>query len=194
MGCESNGKQSSVPTGERLNVFALVIYIPNPLGKFLDDLRRELVPHYNPHAHVSVLPPRPLSVSWQEASDEARAVLEACPPFDVELGDVAAFPVTDVIYLEVGAGAAELRRLHRTMGEGPLRFSEPFPYHPHVTLAQEIPHDRVAETKEIARRRWAEFRGERRFRVQKAVFVQNTEGDCWCDLAEYELGAVAAKL
>jgi 2'-5' RNA ligase len=194
MGCEPNGEASSALPQERLNVFALVIYIPDPLGEFLDDLRRELVPHYNPHAHVSVLPPRPLSVAWQEASREARLVLEACPPFDVELGDVAAFPITDVIYLEVGAGEAELRRLHRTMCNGQLHFQEPFPYYPHVTLAQEIPHDRVTETQEIARRRWQEFRGERRFRVQKAVFVQNTEGDCWSDLAEYELGAVAAKL
>lgn len=194
MGCEQNGKLSSIPPDRRLNVFALVIYIPDPLGKFLDDLRRELVPHYNPHAHVSVLPPRPLRIPWQQASEEARAVLEACPAFDVELRGVARFPVTDVIYLEVGGGATELRRLHRTMCNGRLSFTEPYPYCPHVTLAQEIPQDQVAATQEVACRRWAEFRGERRFRVQKAVFVQNTAGDCWADLAEYELGAVAAKL
>jgi 2'-5' RNA ligase len=194
MGCEPNGKLSTIPPDERLNVFALVIYIPGALGRFLDDLRRELVPHYNPHAHVSVLPPRPLSVAWQKASDDARVVLEACPPFDVELAAVDTFPITDVIYLKVDAGAAELRRLHRSMSQGPLVFDEPFPYCPHVTLAQEIPHDRVAEVQEIARRRWQQFRGKRRFRVQRAVFVQNTVRDCWVDLAEYELGAMAAKL
>lgn len=194
MGSESNGKPGCVSPDERLNVFALVVYIPDPLGKFLDDLRRELVPHYNPHAHISVLPPRPLSVAWPLASGEARAVLEACPPFDVELEDVATFPVTDVIYLEVGAGAATFRDLHRSMCQGPLGFDEPFPYYPHVTLAQEIPHERVGETQNLARRRWQEFRGQRRFRVQTAVFVQNTQRDCWVDLAEYELGAVAAKL
>ena len=50
MGFESNGRPRADPADERLNVFALVIYIPDPLGQFLDDLRRELVPHYNPHA------------------------------------------------------------------------------------------------------------------------------------------------
>jgi 2'-5' RNA ligase len=194
MSFEPNGMRVQVPPEERLNIFALVIYIPDPLGKFLDDLRRKLVPHYNPHAHVSVLPPRPLSVEWQRASADARAILEACPPFEVELADVHSFPVTDVIYLEVGAGASQLRRLHKAMCQGPLFFDEPFPYCPHVTLAQEIPHERARETEEIARRCWKEFRGERRFRVERAVFVQNTAQDCWIDLAEYELGAVAAKL
>jgi 2'-5' RNA ligase len=194
MSSEANGMPGGAPPEGRLNVFALVIYIPDPLGKFLDDLRRELVPHYNPHAHVSVLPPRPLSVEWQHASSDARAVLESCPPFDVELADVDSFPVTDVIYLDVGAGASELRRLHRTMCSGSLFFDEPFPYCPHVTLAQEIPHDRANETAELARRRWREFGGERRFRVDRAVFVQNTLHDHWVDLAEYELGVVAAKL
>ena len=60
MGCNENGVPSRPSLEERLNVFALVVYIPGPLGVFLDELRRELVPHYNPHAHVSVLPPRPL--------------------------------------------------------------------------------------------------------------------------------------
>ena len=69
----------SVPPEQRLNIFALVIYIPDPLGGFLDDLRRELTPGCNPHAHISVLPPRPLNVDWRVASGDARAVLEAVP-------------------------------------------------------------------------------------------------------------------
>jgi len=186
--------RGAVPPEQHLNIFALVIYIPEPLGRFLDDLRRELAPHYNPHAHVSVLPPRPLSVDWRQASADARAVLEACAPFDVELTEVHTFPITNVIYLEVGAGASDLRRLHSAMCDGALCFDEPFPYCPHVTLAQEIPQDCVREVEEAARRRWQEFRGERGFRVERAVFVQNTLNHGWIDLAECGLGQVAAKL
>src|SRR5580658_6584584 len=112
MGVDSNGDCGGVPAEERLNVFALVIYIPGPLGAFLDDLRRELVPHYNPHAHVSVLPPRPLAVPWQTASEEARALTADWAPFDVELTKVAVFPLTGVVYIELGEGAGELRRMH----------------------------------------------------------------------------------
>jgi 2'-5' RNA ligase len=182
-----------VPPEERLNVFALVVYIPGPLGTFLDDLRRELVPSYNPHAHVSLLPPRPLAVDWRLASGEARALADRWAPFDIELTGIEVFPVTDVIYIEVGAGAAELRRMHEALNAGALKFQDPFPYHPHITLAQELPDDRVAATGELARRRWREYRGPRGFRVEQAVFVQNTLNDCWIDLAEYSLTGTPAK-
>ena len=46
---------------------------------------------------------------------------------------------------------------------------------------------------ELARRRWAEYRGPRTFRAERAVFVQNTAGNCWVDLAEYSLGAVLVR-
>ena len=188
-----NGGPSHIPAEERLNVYALVIYIPDPLGRSLDDLRRELVPHYNPHAHVSVLPPRPLAGDWQAASAQARALTGSWAPFDVELTELHVFPVTDVLYLEVGAGASELRRMHAAMSADALQFMEPFPYHPHVTLAQEVPHENVPAMRELACRRWAEYRGNRTFRAEHAVLVQNTLDNRWIDLAEYSLGSVAVK-
>ena len=187
MGSDVNGVSCHPPVGERLNVFALVIYIPGPLGVFLDDLRRELVPHYNPNAHVSVLPPRSLAVDWQTASGQARTLVEGWPPFEVELTAIDVFPVTNVIYIEVGAGAPELRRMHAAMNRTDLAFDEPFAYHPHITLAQEIPPGGVDEMRELAQRRWREFTGPRSFRAVRATFVQNTVGNCWIDLDTYDL-------
>jgi len=193
MDSDSNGGPSRNLAEGRLNVFALVIYIPDPLGSLLDDLRRELVPHYNPHAHVSVLPPRPLAVDWQTASDQARALTGGWAPFDVELTELQLFPQTDVLYLAVGAGASELRRIHLAMNSGALQFKEPFPYHPHVTLAQEVAHEDVPAMCERARRRWAEYRGSRTFRADRAVFVQAIDGSRWIDLAEYCLGSAPVR-
>ncbi len=193
MAFDPNGRLRRVPPEERRNIFALVIYIPEPLGVFLDDLRRELVPHYNPHAHVSVLPPRPLSVDWQTASRQVQALAESWAPFDVELTGIAVFPSTDVIYIEVGAGALELGRMHTAMNSRALECSEPYPYHPHVTLAQELPPGGVDAATEMAVRRWKEYRGSRQFRADRAVFVQNTVDDLWIDLAEYPLGSVALR-
>jgi len=187
---DPNGEPFRIPPEERLNIFALVIYIPDPLGRFLDDLRRELVPHYNPHAHVSVLPPRPLSVDWSAASEQARGLTSAWAPFTVELTRMDVFPVTDVIYLEVGQGAAELRRMHEAMSTNCLAFEEPFPYHPHITLAQELRHEDMPEKHALALRRWKEYTGDRTFQAQRAAFVQNTVSGCWLDLAEYSFGAV----
>jgi 2'-5' RNA ligase len=177
----------SIPPDQRLNVFALVMYIRGPLGVFLDDLRRELAPRCNPHAHVSVLPPRSLSVDWKIASAQVRILTEDRAAFHVELAGIRIFPVTDVIYIELGAGAAQLRQMHAAMNAGPLEFPEPFPYHPHITLAQELPHDQVAGAQHLAERRWREFTGKRRFRADRATFVQNSLGNCWIDLAEYPL-------
>jgi 2'-5' RNA ligase len=193
MGFESNGGPCRSFEGERLSVFALVIYIPPPLGQFLDDLRRELVPHYNPHAHVSVLPPRPLRVEWQTASGQARSLTEEQPQFEVELTNVHVFPQTDVIYLGIGEGGRELHDLHRAMNTSALEFAEPYEYHPHITLAQNIAHEAVAEMAALAQRRWEEFPGTRSFRADRAVFVQNTSDNCWLDLAEYTLGAVPVR-
>jgi 2'-5' RNA ligase len=194
IGSDPTDAHCLVPAGERLNAFALVIYIADPLGEFLDDLRRELVPGYNPHAHVSVLPPRPLLADWRDASKQARSLTESWAPFDVELAEIGIFPVTNVVYLEVGKGSSDLKSMHRAMNQGPLGFDEPFPYHPHITLAQEIPPGEVTEVHELARKRWREYRGIRTFRADRTVFVQSTLRNCWIDLADYDLGVVPAKM
>ena len=126
MGFDPNGMLSRIPAEQRLNVFALVIYIPDPLGRFLDDLRRELVPGCNPHAHVSVLPPRPLAVDWQVAGEQVRVCAGNWTPFDIVLGRIRIFPVTNVIYLELSRGAEQMFRIHEAMNSPPLEFDEPF--------------------------------------------------------------------
>jgi 2'-5' RNA ligase len=189
-----NGPPGRVPPEEWLNVFALVTYIPAPLGEFLDELRREMVPHDDPRAHVSLLPPRPLAGDWRQAWAEVRHTLERRASFEVELTGIRTFPVTDVIYLEVGAGARELCDIHTAMNSNSLAFHEPFAYHPHVTLAQDISHQDVPDTLKLAERRWREFRGQRSFRVERAVFVQSTISDRWLDLAEYRLASTPVNL
>jgi hypothetical protein len=175
----------------RLNVFALVIYIPPPLGTFLDELRRVLVPGCAPHAHVSVLPPRCLAVDRHAAAEHVRTLVEGWTPFEVELEDIFTFPVTDVIYIGAGAGVAELRRMHDALNSGVLWCREPFEYRPHITLVQEVPHANIPGLREKARRHWREYSGPRKFLADRATFVQNTMDDTWIDLAEYSMGAVA---
>jgi 2'-5' RNA ligase len=108
-------------------------------------------------------------------------------PFDIELTRIAVFPVTNVIYIELGEGARELRQMHGAASRS-LAFDEPFTYHPHVTLAQEIVTERVTEMRARAEREWRDYRGTRRFHAERAIFVQSAPGNCWVDLAEYPLG------
>lgn len=187
MGFEVNGVPR-IPPEQRLNVFALVIYVPDPLGRFLDDLRLQLVPDCNPHAHVSVLPPRPIAGDWMKARDRVRSLTADWTPFEITLGNVGIFPITNVVYLELNSGAPEMHRLHATMNTGLLEFDEPFTYHPHLTLAQEVQPGEVGEVRRRAQQMWEAFKGPRSFRAERATFVQNTLGNCWIDLAEYLLG------
>src|ERR1017187_5593446 len=119
MGFDPNGMLSRIPAEQRLNVFALVIYIPDSLGRFLDDLRRELVPGCNPHAHVSVLPPRPLAVDWQVAGEQVRVCAGNWAPFDIVLGRIRIFTATNRDLPRVGrerAGVVPHPRGHEFAG------------------------------------------------------------------------------
>lgn len=177
---------------DRINLFALVIYIPGPLGGFLDELRRELAPTCIPHAHVTILPPRPLSATPEVAYEAARDLAADFAPFELEAGEVEIFPATDVIYIGLRRGAAELRKMHEALNTGPLAYREPFPYHPHITVAQNLTPDQVQPLYAIAQRRWAQFAGARTFMGATAAFVQSTVACTWVDLATVSLGAVGS--
>ena len=192
MASNANGL-SGFGSGEQPSVYALVTYIPSPLGRFLDDLRLELAPACTPHAHVSLLPPRPIDAAWQVASQHAGRLLVQAEPFEIQFTHPAIFPVTGVIYLEVGDGQERLRRLHALLNAGAMAFDEPFPYHPHSTLAQEVAPGRAQELYRLALRHWDHYRGPRRFLADHAVLVQNLQGNSWIDLATLALGRVPAK-
>jgi 2'-5' RNA ligase len=185
MGVAPNG--SSGPGGLGENLYALVVYIPDPLGRFLDNLRREMLPRCNPHAHVSVLPPRPLE-DVAAAIGESRRAIARLARFEVELGAIEVFPASNVIYINLARGAEHLRGLHEALNRGALAFCEPFQYHPHVTLAQGIDQSQVDSLRELAATRWREFRGPRSFLADHAVFVRNICGDKWMDLEVEPLG------
>ena len=136
---------------------------------------------------MTVLPPRPLSGSSQEAWSEIEKHLQDVPPFRVELANVEIFSATQVIYLSVNTGNLELRRLHRLLNAGPCAFQEPYSYHPHLTLAQDLEPGHVAAALETTKLRWREFSDRRAFTVENLTFVQNTIDNRWADLNLYPL-------
>jgi 2'-5' RNA ligase len=166
----------------RINSFALVGYLPEPLAGFVNGVRREIKPEYNARAHITVLPPRPLACAPEAAWSQVQDRLRGFGPFLVELLGARVFPVSDVIYLALGAGYEDLERLHGRLNQGCLVFAEPWCYHPHVTLAQDLEWPRVAPGLELAKRRWREFQGPRNFSLDHLTFVQETEGHDWVDL------------
>jgi 2'-5' RNA ligase len=169
----------------RINSFALVAYIPPPMGDFLDGLRRELERDAPlSRSHVTVLPPRPVS-DLASARDRLAQAVAAIPAFEIEAGEVTLFETTSVVYLAVLAGRDQLIRAHALLNTGALGQVEAFDYCPHITVAQNLPPERVRPAIEHARRRWAAYPGPRRFPLESLTFVQNTEANCWLDVTAW---------
>lgn len=171
------------------NTFALVAYIPDELGLFLNTLRCELVPRCTFASHVTVLPPRPLQGSVECAVRQIRTRLRDARPFTISMESVQIFPRTSVLYLEIGEGREELIRLHEELNQGVLGFDEPYPFHPHVTLAQDFPVERLEELHRLAQHRWRQFAG-RSFLLDSFTFVRRRVDNNWSNLAECALEQV----
>ena len=183
--------------GMRINSFALVSYLPGPLAELLDEIRHDFAPESRAKAHITILPPRPLIEFSGEASDHAaaeameqlRVRLQEFSPFKVDLGEIEIFEGTQVIYVSIQNGFAELERMHSALNTGRVAFQEPYPYHPHVTIAQELAREDVHNAAQFARWRWSEFKHSRSVWIDRLTFVQNTLENSWTDLAMLNLGS-----
>jgi 2'-5' RNA ligase len=185
MFCGPNGS-------DRINSFSLVSYIPGRLGEFLDKLRQDLVSGCVAHAHVTVLPPRPLSIDQQTAEEELRVRVAQFTPTTISIPGIKIFESTSVVYAEIGQGHSELLEMHRILNTGELVAFEQFEYHPHITLAQGILPEDLLDTYEMAVRRWEEFAPSQSFVMDTLTFVQNTVENRWIDLADCEMRGEAA--
>lgn len=171
-----------------LNCYGLVTYIDGELGEFLLGLRREIVPECQLRSHLSFLTPRALGVSNEAALREIRTQLDGTERFEVALGDVTSFPSTEVVYIELGEGKARVMELHDQLNQNGLGCQEKFAYHPHITLAQELPGGHFADALQHCQRRWAEYRGPRSFPVETLTLTQySISTGKWVDLGESTL-------
>src|SRR3954468_16738202 len=170
--------------------YAVVAYVKDPAGPFLEELRRELYPQ-QPHlpAHLTMLPPRQLHATEEAAAAALRDTCRNVEPFEVVLGKVASFaPVTPTVFLQIEHGAYRMRELHDKLNLRIFQQDEPWPYMPHLTVVkvETLPEaERVSVT---ATERWQRFAGQRRILVDQLTFVRETEVGGWQDIAPLRLG------
>ena len=167
--------------------FALVSYIDGRLAEFLNQLRFELKPGCVLRSHVTVLPPRPIDLNIEESVRQIAAEASDSHSFTIELGPVAVFERSSVVYLSLSTGVNELHALHENLNSGQLEYDGPFPYHPHITLAQDLTPEEAQSLAVIARERWAEYTGPRSFSVDTLSFVRSNCPGVWSDLAFVDL-------
>jgi 2'-5' RNA ligase len=171
----------------RINQYALVAYIDGKLGDFLFHLRQEIVPTCKLRSHVSLLPPRPLQGTEADATQFLQDCARHQSAFQVTLGAIEVFPVTNVVYIAIADGLVNLQNTHSKMNASALQYAEPYPFHPHITLAQEISETEHAAVHQHCLARWNEYTGPRHFPVEVLTFVQNTSNAGWIDLSEARL-------
>lgn len=129
----------------------VAIGIPQPWGAELDAHRAATgdplaasIP-----AHVTLLGPTalPISSTLDGAIDRLlTAVAEDQEPFHLRLRGTGTFrPISPVVFVAVAAGVAECEKLAEAIRTGPLERELAHPYHPHVTVAHEVPEAAMDE-------------------------------------------------
>ena len=175
--------------------YALVAYVKDQIGEFVENLRQELHPEL-PHlaAHVTLLPPRFLQGAGPAALETLalETLEEQCKevePFEVSLGEVETFiPVTATVFIRVAHAAYRMRELHDLLNTTALFCKEEWPYMPHLTIVKMSAEDQAQHAYRVARTRWAEFNGGRCIEIRDLTFVREEAPYYWVDLAGIPLG------
>lgn len=140
---ESTGPAGAAVEPDTPMTVGVAISIPQPWAEILDAVRAssgDPLAAFIP-AHVTLLGPTdidPDRIGEAEARLAAAAAIHA--PFAVHLRGTGTFrPVTEVVFVAVATGIGECERLATDVRQGPLLRDLHYPYHPHVTIAHDVP-------------------------------------------------------
>ena len=121
----------------------VAISIPEPYAAELREWRERAG---DPQAkqvfpHVTLLPPTAVAADRLPAIlAHLSAVAGAVAPFEMHLRGTGTFrPLSEVVFVAVAAGISACEQLERGVRSGPLARGTMFPYHPHVTVAHDVP-------------------------------------------------------
>jgi 2'-5' RNA ligase len=169
----------------------IAIDIPEPWGGQLTRRRAEAgdpQAAYVP-AHVTLLGPTEVAADrLDEIDGYLDGVAVGFPPFVLHLRGTGTFrPVTDVVFVAVAAGISECELLAAAVAGCPAIQREPrFPYHPHVTVAQDVAADQLDGV-------FADLAGfEARFAVGGFTLFEHGPDGKWHARCDYRLGGTGA--
>jgi len=124
-------------------VIGVALPVPEPHGPVLQAWRREfgdplgeVIP-----AHITLIPPTPVRVDLlPEVVEHLSKAATTTSPFRVRLRGTATFePVSPVVFVVVAEGISNCETLAGMLRQGPLDITLSYPYHPHVTVVQNMP-------------------------------------------------------
>ncbi len=160
--------------------------IPEPHGSLLQRHRESYgdpLAHAIP-THITLLPPLPVVDGDLGVIEEhLRLLAQNEHPFEVALRGTATFrPVSPVVYVQVVDGFGECERVADNVRSGPLACELAFPYHPHVTVAHDLPD-------EVLDRAFRELaRYDARFRVWGFSLYEHGPDGLWRPQRDFAFG------
>jgi 2'-5' RNA ligase len=123
----------------------VAVAVPEPWGSQLDQRREEFGdsrPGAIP-AHVTLLPPMMVATSaLPEVEAHLHRAAASVRRFGIHLRGTGTFrPVSAVVFVALASGIAGCESLEAVVRTGLLARELEFPYHPHVTVAHDVPDD-----------------------------------------------------
>ncbi|HKA68655.1 MAG TPA: 2'-5' RNA ligase family protein [Actinomycetes bacterium] len=166
----------------------VAVAVPPPYGAQLQAWRERLgdpTAHAIP-AHITLLPPTRVAEGELIKIDAHLREVAAgeAGPFPLVLRGTGTFrPISPVVFVQVTLGIADCERLESRVRSGPLSRDLRFPYHPHVTIAQDLPDD-------VLDRAFGALSGyDARFEVTEFSRYELGSDGVWRAERDYRLGA-----
>jgi 2'-5' RNA ligase len=109
--------------------------------------------------HITLLPPTRLDPALRvKFSDHLATVAASHQPFRVRLAGSGTFrPVSPVVFVVLVEGADGCANVQEAVCSGPVATQLQFPYHPHVTVAHDLPEAQLDRAFEALSDYQAEF-------------------------------------
>jgi 2'-5' RNA ligase len=137
-GATAEGADAPAP-GHTIGV---VVAIPSPHREAIDTAREQYEPAASDlPAHVTILAPIDVDAEAMPAVEAHLArVTAATRPFRLTLRGTGTFrPVSPVVFVAVADGISACEQLEQRVRSGDMAVETRYPYHPHVTLAHDVP-------------------------------------------------------
>ena len=120
----------------------VAVAIPEPWATELQDYRASvgdttasMIP-----THITLVPPTEVSGELEAIEEHLSAAAATVGSFCVHLRGTGTFrPVSPVVFVSLVEGISQCEQLADVVRRGPLSTDLAYPYHPHVTVAHDLP-------------------------------------------------------
>lgn len=185
MGRSKTAKTASLHPAETQTI-GVSLAIPGPWAAQLKqarhqagDVRADTVP-----PHVTLLPPTEVRPADRDALEaHLEKVAREVDPFRITLRGTGTFrPTSDVVFVAIAEGVSNCEQVESLIRSGPVVRALQFPYHPHVTIAHDVPADGL----DRAFVEWADF--EAAFEVTEFELYEHGNDGVWRPVRRYRFG------